>query len=356
MAKLRQSSVLFGLVFTLFYLSSFAVLAEVRVVLLLSQATQEQAAASNAIARGVKESLSAKVIVVDRDAYADMYTAWQAVMRLRPDAVVGPLHESDVAALVRLAPTIPVLALNQTAQSHANVWQLSMRTELPVYQLALHLVDKGVEKVLVLTHQDGLSDRLYHALLEVGSVQLSDWVSYREQSELPAATSLLLHSAKGRARVQNIGNLLAQPITAFPWVRQDADAVILFAPLADALVLSYQVDYLWGQDLSLYWIDSGSNLLSDYVRSAANWGRMKTFMPWYQLAAMRHTPVSDGFFQALGQDAGHLLQLRLARDVWDDGSVLDGSLGELSMGQDNRITIKLPLSWLGDGQVDQVDP
>lgn len=326
------------------------------VVLLLPQSTSEQAAASQAIAQGVKAVLGSQVVSLNQDDYADFTSAWRAVMRLRPSAVVGPLHESDVSRLVALAPTVPVLALNRTAQKHVNVWQLAMRTELPVYQLALHLADKGVEKVLVLSHQDKVAERLQQALLAVGSVALVDWVSYAHQNELAAATSVLLRSRLGRERVQRLSSLLAQPLHAYYWARQDADAVVVFAPLADALTLSYQIDYLWGQELSLYWVDSGTNPLSDYVRSASNWGRMKTFMPYYQLSAMRRTPIAAGFFHALGQDAGRLLQLRLGKEVWDDASVLEGSLGELSMGEDNQIEIKLPLVWLGDGQVDEVDP
>jgi len=326
------------------------------IVLLLPQSTAGQVAASKAIAQGVKSVLAAQVVLVNQDDYPDVASAWAAVMRLRPTAVVGPLHENDVSALVDLAPKIPVLALNQTAKQHANVWQLAMRTELPVYQLALHLADKGVEKVLLLSHQDAVSQRLHDALLAVSAAEQVDWVSYREPRELAAAASVLLRSRKGRERVQSLTNLLAQSFHAYPWVRQDADAVVIVAPLADALTLSYQIDYLWGQELSLYWVDSGTNSLSDYVRSAANWGRMKTFMPHYQLSAMRRAPIAVDFFQALGQDAGRLLQLRLGRDVWDDGSVLEGSLGELSMGENHHIDIKLPLVWLGDGQVDQVDP
>jgi outer membrane PBP1 activator LpoA protein len=339
----------------LFYLISVPVLAVERIVLLLPQSTPEQVAASNAIAAGVKEILAVPVMLVDRGLYADFARAWRAVLQLRPTAVVGPLHEDDVAALVGLDPKFPVLALNQTAKSHANIWQLSMRTELPVYQLALHLADKGVEKIVILSHQDAVSERLYQALLDVASAEMVDGVVYRQQNELAAATSLLLHSAKGRARVQALMTLLAQPLQGYPWVRQDADALVLVAPLADALTLSYQVDYLWGQALSLYWLDSGTNMLSDYVRSTSNWGRMKTFMPAYQLSAMQRRSTDSSFFRALGQDAGRLLQLRLGRDVWDDGSIIEGSLGELSMGDDNHIRVKLPLIWLGDGQADQVD-
>lgn len=271
------------------------------VVLLLPQSTSEQAAASQAIAQGVKAVLGSQVVSLNQDDYADFTSAWRAVMRLRPGAVVGPLHESDVSRLVALAPTIPVVALNRTAQKHANVWQLAMRTELPVYQLALHLADKGVEKVLLLSHQDAVSQRLHDALLAVSAAEQVDWVSYREPRELAAAASVLLRSRKGRERVQNLTNLLAQSVHAYPWVRQDADAVVIVAPLADALTLSYQIDYLWGQELSLYWVDSGTNPLSDYVRSASNWGRMKTFMPHYQLSAMRRAPIAVDFFRRLGR-------------------------------------------------------
>jgi len=340
----------------LLYWGALGASAAESVVLLLPQSTSEQAAASKAIAQGVRAVLGTQVVSLNQDDYPNFASAWRAVMRLRPSAVVGPLHEHDVRALVSLAPSVPVLALNRTTQKYANVWQLAMRTELPVYQLALHLADKGVEKILVLSHQDGVAERLQKALLDVGSSQLVDWVGYSGQNELAAATRVLLRSRPGQERVQRLTSLLAQPLQAYPWIRQDADAVVVFAPLADALTLSYQIDYLWGQELSLYWVDSGANTLSEYVRSAANWGRMKTFMPQYQLAAMRRVPIASGFFHALGQDAGRLLQLRLGKEVWDDGSILEGSLGELSMGEDNQIEIKLPLVWLGDGQVDQVDP
>jgi hypothetical protein len=78
-------------------------------------------------------------------------------------------------------------------------------------------------------------------------------------------------------------------------------------------------------------------------------------MPQYQLVAMQQNTIETSFFEALGRDAGRLLQLRLGREVWDDGSILEGSLGELSMGDKNCIDIKLPLVWLGDGQVDLVE-
>jgi outer membrane PBP1 activator LpoA protein len=326
-----------------------------RIVVLLPQGGSGQAAASHAIEQGVRDVLGAKVTIVNQDAYPNMAVAWKAVMRYHPDAVIGPLHESDVAALIALSPQVPVLALNQTEATDTHVWQLSLPTEQPVYQLALSLAAKGIDRVLMLTHQDALSERLRETFLSVWSGDVVDAVSYQQSNELAAASRVLLHSSTGRARIQSLGDLLQVPLQGYPWVRQDADALLIVTSLGDALTMSYQVDYLWGQDLSTYWIDSGTNSLSDYVHSTSNWGRMKTFMPQYQLSAMQHLSDQFGFFYALGQDAGRLLQLRLGHEQWDDGSLLTGSLGELSMGENNHIQVKLPLVWLGDGQVDEVD-
>ena len=342
--------------FFLLCMVSNIVLAGERIVLLLPQTSDEQLIANKAIAKGMREVLGAQVMMVNRDAYSDMEETWRAVMRLHPNAVVGPLYEVDVASLARLDPKIPVLALNQSPEYHKNIWQLSMPTELPVDQLVLYFAEKEIEKILVLTHQNAMSDRLYKKMLAIFSGNILDSVSYSTMNELAAATRVLLHSTKGRSRLQTITTLLeGESIHGYPWARQDADAIVVIAPLADALNLSYQIDYLWGQSLSLYWIDSGSNALPDYVRSASNWGRMKTFMPQYQLVAMQQNTIETSFFEALGRDAGRLLQLRLGREVWDDGSILEGSLGELSMGDKNGINIKLPLVWLGDGQVDLVE-
>ncbi|MCI4410904.1 MAG: hypothetical protein JHC38_04435 [Thiotrichales bacterium] len=332
------------------------------VVLFVSQKSDAERQASQAVLAGLKQRLGANtpIKLIDTAQYTTIAKAWHAVMQLKPLAVVGPMQRDDVRALLALKPQLPVIALNQTEESSPHVWQFALQSELPIYQLATHLAEKGIDQLLLLTHQSTTALKLSQTLLSVADAKFVDRVSYKNAQQIMPATALLLRTTKGKQRILALETLLGESVNGHPWMRQDADALIVIAPLEDALALSYQVDYLWGQDLSLYWIDSGTNQLKDYVHSAANWGRMKTILPNYVVSAMqpneREEGIAKSFFSALGEDAGQLLQLNLANNgAWLDGSVLTGQMGELTLDSDNRVQVKLPIVWLGDGHVDIVE-
>lgn len=312
--------------------------------------------ASQQLLQGAEDRLGkASVRLVNIDAYPSILQAWRAVQQLKPDGVIGPLDKDNVAMLASLQPKVPVIALNQGGSITANIWQLSFPAENPVYALATTLAKKGIDHVAVLVHRSDRTDRLYQAFIDVWSLPLVDKLAYQESKHVRQASQMLLHTKNAQQRIQQISGLLQSSVTAVPWVRQDLEALVVFAPLEDALTLSYQIDYLWGQDIALYWIDTGSDALSAYIKTRTNWGRMQTWMPNYQVAAMQSGVSNLSFFRAIGQDAAQLMQLRLAQGVWPENALIEGNLGQYHLENQSYLQVTLPLVWLGDGQVDRVE-
>ncbi len=333
------------------------------IVLLLSAAEQTDDLANRQLVIGAKRLLPSDQLfkVVRVDDFQHFRAAWHAVEQLNPRLVIGPLHKSDVDALIKLSPKFPVISLNQSSLSHPLVWQFAWTPESSVYQLALHLAEKNIVDLLSLSMNSRHATRLVSSFLAVTDVKLVDRLIYLSSDQLTTGLYALTGYNKSRRRIQALEALLETPLVAMPWLRQDVEALVLFAPLADAVEVSQRVDYAWGQSFSLFWVDTGSNGLRDYVRSLPNWGRMKSFMPWYQVEAMQQKrSVNDSFFTALGEDAMRLALIRLSHPSINaqgfmQGARIQGSLGYLSKDTLQRIQLRLPLVWLGDGAVEVID-
>lgn len=328
------------------------------IVVMLNSTDQVGQGANDQLLIGVRRYLPAEQVlkVVRLDDFAHFQAAWQATLALSPKLVISPLHKSDVQQLIQLSPKIPVIALNQTALLHPKVWQFTVNAEQSVYQLALHLADKSMTDLLLLGVNSPHANRLVNSFLSVQDASIKERLVYQNSDQLLAALYAITGYHKSRRRIEQVETLLQEPLTAMPWLRQDVEALVLFAPLADALEVSHQVDYAWGQSFSLYWVDTGVNPTRDYVRSTPNWGRMKSFMPYYQIEAMQQQrPKTDNFFTALGEDAMRLAVMRLSNSSTNKELLLKGSTGDLTLDAEQRIQVRWPLVWLGDGQVDLVD-
>lgn len=336
----------------------FAGRVEAAPVVALLPLSGEQAAAGREVLKGMRAGLAGqRVVAVDRNLYPTLGAAWKAVMAHQPSLVVGPLAAEDVSLLPGLSPAVPVIALNRVGSEPAGlIWHLDLSVQAEVQQMVGQLLHKGVERLLVLMDVSVHAQRRWLLFKSLWPQSVVDVVRYEQSRELPSAISVLMHSPSSRTRLTRLREVLPELTAIRPWVRQDADAVLLLTPLADALELSHRVDYLWGQDYSLLWLDSGQSGVEEYVRSLPNWGRMQTMMPTYLMLAMQERPMQlSNFFHALGQDVARLVQVRLASgDVWDDGAWLEGSLGAIRVSRSGRIQVSYPLVWLADGRADPV--
>ena len=328
------------------------------IVVLLSSAEQVGRAANDQLLMGARRYLPADqtLKVVRLDDFAHFQAAWRATVQLNPKIVIGPLHKGDVQQLIQASPKVPVIALNQSSLAHPQVWQFASTAEQPVYQLAMHLAEKSITELLMLAVNSSHANRLSHSFLSVQDARIKERLMYQDSEQLLAALYAITGYHKSRRRITQLEKLLQEPLVSMPWLRQDVEALVLFAPLADALEASHHVDYAWGQSFSLYWVDTGANATSDYVRSTPNWGRMKSFMPFYQIEAMQQQRAKqEGFFTALGEDAMRLALMRLSHPHALLKTPFKGATGYLMLDDEQRIQARLPLVWLGDGQVEIVD-
>lgn len=328
------------------------------IVVVLSATAQVGQEANDQLLMGIRRYLPAgqSLKVVRLDDFAHFQAAWRATLQLNPKLVIGPLHKTDVQQLIQASPKIPVIALNQSPLVHPQVWQFALTAEQPVYQLAMHLAEKSMAELLILVVNRPHAHRLLHSFLSVQDASIKERLIYHDSEQLLAALYAITGYHKSRRRIELLEKLVHEPMVSMPWLRQDVEALVLFAPLADALEVSHQVDYAWGQSFSLYWVDTGVNATSDYVRSTPNWGRMKSFMPFYQIEAMRQQRAKkDGFFTALGEDVVRLALARLSNQYAYNTLLFKGALGYLTMDEEQRIHSRWPLVWLGDGQVEIIE-
>jgi hypothetical protein len=330
-------------------------------VVALLPMTGLHAKAGQEIRKGLSQTLKhARLVVIDRNHFDSLESAWQAVLQESPSLVVGPLIQADVQWLSKqsLIP-FPVITLNQVETSHPQLWQLSVSPEMLAYQMTNVLEDQGVERVLLLLHPSLQTDRLWKAFVEKSSIEIVDAITFDGLKHIPNATEALLHSYSGRQRIAHIKRILPELTVAYPWLRQDADAVLVVSPLAEALDVSYLVDYLWGQDLGLYWLDSGQASVAEFVSSTVNWGRMRTILPGYLVSAMQretNDSADMNFFRALGKDAGRLSMFRLtaSKGVFPQEGI-QGDMGNFTIDVQQRIVVTLKNVWLGDGLVEIIE-
>ena len=71
-------------------------------------------------------------------------------MDAQTELVIGPLARERVEALIASAPRVPVLALNQVATEHANVWEFALAPEEDVSSLVKLMRADGVRDMLLL--------------------------------------------------------------------------------------------------------------------------------------------------------------------------------------------------------------
>ncbi len=324
--------------------------------------TGTQALAGKEIAKALQNQLNIKhkLIFVDRHRYSDFASAWETVMQHKPDLVVGPIAMEDVAELILSQPSVPTIALNRLAESALNVWQIGLSLEYTAIQLAETLREQGHERALLLIHDSPTAERSWKAFLAAWNGNLVDVASFSSLRDIKQANRRLLHSSPSIERIKSLRNVLQNKAEASPWVRQDADVLMMISPLHEAIELSFRTDHVWSQGMSVYWLDSGQQPVDEFVATSVNWGRMHTLMSPYLIHAMQRTndvQPEQNFFRALGHDGGLLANLMFDQqlDQLTSSDGVAGKLGKLSLQAGGKIGIELSQVWLGGGTVEAVE-
>lgn len=284
--------------------------------------------------------------VIAMDDFADLKTAWQAVLQLNPQLVIGPLHKQNIEQLVALNPTVPVIALNRIAVQHPLIWQIDIAAINPVEQLASILAQNGLSQLRLLSHYSDKANAYYQQLSHLQSDRFQiESIIYQQKNQLLAALYALTDYTANRQRIETLRQLAVEPFVVKPWFRQDVDAIVLLMPLDDAVEAINQLSYV-GNDALVFWLDTALTPLSQYVRMQHQWQPMYTLLPrFYANAMQRNNAIDDNWFTALGED-GAKLALHLLASPKPPNS-LEGHLGQLQFHSNQIIRIRLPLVELG---------
>jgi hypothetical protein len=352
----------FGLGLLLSFVGVASVSAQTVVTLL--PMTGSQSMAGKEIAKAVQNQLGIKhkLVFVDRQKYPSFASAWQEVLKHSPDLVIGPVAMEDVADLILSKPNVPVIALNRVAESHEKVWQIGLSLEYTAMQLAEVLRDQGIENVLLFIHDSPTAERSWKAFLEAWQGNMVDVVSFATLHDIKQANRRLLHATPSIQRIVALRKVLEQKVEAMPWVRHDAEVLLMVSPLHEAMELSFRTDHLWDQNMEVYWLDSGSQPINEFISTSVNWGRMSALMSPYLVQAMqkdKDVQPEQNFFRALGPDSALLANLvfdeQENRLIDPEAEAVVGWLGRLSVQAGGKVGIELSQVHLGGGNVEAIE-
>ena len=161
--------------------------------------------------------------------------------------LIGPLDRQRVAELIKLNPSIPVLALNQVDSDAASVWEFALAPEEDAFALEMRIKAEGVNELLVLREAGQTNTQRFEQALNQRWRGI--WV---EQKQVPA--QLLPHQAllllgrpqwisqlKGVPKQRVYTTALAvDPSVVLPNQIQFCDVTALYQPLWSELVKEQQ--------------------------------------------------------------------------------------------------------------------
>ena len=172
--KVNYRQTLFGL-----GLLSMMITAQAEVLVILPE-TGPLARASNSIKLGISTAYQATgaktVLKFVNTEQKTMSAVLKQNINKQTQMIIGPLVRADVEDLIKLAPKIPVLALNEVALKHSNVLQFSLSKNDDAAALINTIENDQVNKLYILQQSENIQENkaFFNALSEQfeGQIQI----------------------------------------------------------------------------------------------------------------------------------------------------------------------------------------
>lgn len=172
--KVNYRQTLFGL-----GLLSMMITAQAEVLVILPE-TGPLARASNSIKLGISTAYQATgaktVLKFVNTEQKTMSAVLKQNINKQTQMIIGPLVRADVEDLIKLAPKIPVLALNEVALKHPNVLQFSLSKNDDAAALINTIENDQVNKLYILQQSENIQENkaFFNALSEQfeGQIQI----------------------------------------------------------------------------------------------------------------------------------------------------------------------------------------
>ena len=275
--------------------------------------------------------------------------AYERAVAAGAQIIVGPLDKAAVAALARLAPRVPVVALNTPDPTPitmpANFVQLTLAVEDEAAAIAKALAADGAERVVLFHNDSTWAARARERLgreRRIRVVVASRLEDLRTAPDVAATALAIEESAERHAELEA---LLSADLAFRPRRRDDIDAVVAFVEEEELLALKPALDFHFAAELPVYvW----SRVPRDALAGRLDGVRVCD-IPWrLHPGALRDKAVAafsprraDSPLFALGVD-GYRVANQLPR-LTTHGESIAGSTGVLTLTQSGRL--RRELAW-----------
>lgn len=168
-------------------------------------------------------------------------------LNAQTELLIGPLDRQRVAELIKLNPSIPVLALNQVEADAASVWEFALAPEEDAFALEQRIKAEGVTELLVLREAGQTQTQRFEQAFNQRWKGI--WVDQRQvpQQLLPHQALLLLGRPQWLSQQQGLPKqrvyttaLAVDPSVVLPNQIQFCDVTALYQPLWPELVKQQQ--------------------------------------------------------------------------------------------------------------------
>ena len=285
-----------------------------------------------------------RIQVYDTNAMS-VRAAYDLAVQQGAEVIIGPLQKEAVAALSALAPTLPVIALNQLdagVTTADTMIQFSLAIEDQASAIAEVLAAQEIERIVLFDSPARWSSRARARLVdELDGVETVGFGTFHRLAEITNVVGNALHINESQTRVQEIESLLDRTLEFAPRRRDDVDAVVALIDADEFLSLKPALDFHFAGDLPVFAPSTATLGTIDLSRLE---GLRFCAMPWALDAGdlgesvYEAFPASRGSYAslfALGVDgfrlANQLDRLTVRREA------IPGSTGVLSLGEDGRI-------------------
>jgi len=282
--------------------------------------------------------------------------AYEQALRQGAQVIVGPLQKAAVAALARLRPEVPVVALNHLDRGDTeSIVQLSLAVEDEAAAISSALIAGDVQRVVLFDSPSRWAARARTRFeLDLGGMEIVGFGTFHDAEEVTAIVGDALHISESHARAQAIERHLGTSFEFTPRRRDDIDAVVAFVDAAELKTLKPALDFHFARDLPVF-APSPAIDVTDLERIE---GVHVCVIPWrlqrggFSAAVQEAFPASRGSYAglfALGVD-GFRLANQLPR-LTARRTAISASTGILTLGEDGRIRRQLAWATVRDGKL-----
>ena len=182
--------------------------------------------------------------------------AYERAVAAGAEAIVGPLDKAAVATLARLAPRVPVAALNTPDPAPvampANLVQLTLAVEDEAAAVAKALAAAGAARVVLFHNDSSWATRARERLRRETRIRIVVASRLQALRDIPDVAATALAIEESAERHAELETLLSVQLAFTPRRRADIDAVVAFVEEEELLALKPALDFHFAADLPVY--------------------------------------------------------------------------------------------------------